>query len=67
MRKYCLEHGLPINARTTARAPKKNLCHQGGNKYLRRLLTDGPVTQGSRVANLPTPAGATDTSFSTSY
>jgi tRNA 2-thiouridine synthesizing protein E len=67
MRKYYLDHGLPINARTTARALNKNFSGQGGNKYLRRLFSKGPVTQGSRLANLRTPAYATDPSFGTSY
>lgn len=67
MRKYYLEHGLPINARTTARALNKNFSGQGGNKYLRRLFNGGPVSQGSRLANLRNPANATDPSFGTSY
>jgi tRNA 2-thiouridine synthesizing protein E len=67
LREYYLEHGLPINARTTARALNKNFVGQGGNKYLRRLFSEGPVTQGSRLSNLRTPAYATDPSFGTSY
>lgn len=67
MRKHYLEHGLPINARTTARTLSKRFSSQGGNKYLRRLFSGGPVTQGSRLANLPAPAYATDPSFGTSY
>ena len=67
LRKYYLEHGLPITARTTAQALNKNFSAQGGNKYLHRLFSDGPVTQGSRLANLRTPAFATDFSFGTSY
>ena len=67
MRKYYLEHGLPINARATARALNKNFSGQGGNKYLRRLFNGGPVSQGSRLANLRNPANATDPSFGTSY
>lgn len=67
LRKYYLEHGLPITARTIAKALKKNFCGQGGNGYLHRLFAGGPVTQGSRLANLRTPAYATDLSFGTSY
>ncbi len=67
MRKYYLQHGLPTNARTTAKALNENFSVQGGNKYLRRLFQEGPVTQGSRLANLRTPAQATDRSFGTSY
>ena len=67
MRRFYLENGLPINARTTARALNKRFSEQGGSKYLRRLFSEGPVVQGSRLANLRTPAFATDTSFGTSF
>lgn len=67
LRKLYLEHGLPIHARVTAKALNKNFAGQGGNKYLHRLFSGGPVTQGSRLANLRTPAYATDPSFGTSY
>ena len=67
MRKYYVKHGLPINARTTSRALSKQFSAQGGSKYLRLLFGGGPVTQGSRLANLRTPAYAIDPSFGTSY
>jgi tRNA 2-thiouridine synthesizing protein E len=67
LRKHYREHGLPINARTTARALNKHFSIQGGSKYLRGLFSGGPVTQGGRIANLRTPAYATDPSFGTSY
>ena len=67
LREHYLEHGLPRFARTTARALNKQYAAQGGNKYLYNLFPDGPVTQGSRLANLRTPANATDVSFGTSY
>lgn len=67
LRRHYLKHGLPINARTTARALNKNFSGQGGSKYLRGLFCGGPVTQGSRIANLQAPAYAIDPSFGTSY
>jgi len=67
LRNYYLEHGLPRFARTTARALNQQFAAQGGNKYLYGLFTGGPVTQGSRLANLRLPANATDISFGTSY
>jgi len=67
LRKQYLEHGLPRFARTTARALNRQFAAQGGNKYLYSLFSGGPVTQGSRLANLRTPANATDVSFGTSY
>lgn len=67
LRKLYLKHGLPRYARTTARALNRQFAAQGGSKYLYRLFAAGPVTQGSRLANLRTPANATDASFGTSY
>lgn len=67
LREYYLEHGLPITARTTAGALNKNFSAQGGTKYLNRLFSGGPVTQGSRLANLRTPAYATDPSHGSRY
>ena len=67
LRNYYLEHGLPRFARTTARALNRKFAARGGNKYLYRLFAGGPVTQGSRLANLRTPATASDISFGTSY
>jgi tRNA 2-thiouridine synthesizing protein E len=67
LRNYYLHHGLPIHARITATALSKHFARLGGNKYLHRLFAGGPVTQGSRFANLRTPAYATDLSFGTSY
>jgi tRNA 2-thiouridine synthesizing protein E len=67
LRRHYLDHGLSINARTTARALGKQFSAQGGSKYLHRLFSDGPVAQASRLANLPTPAYAMDPSFGSSY
>jgi tRNA 2-thiouridine synthesizing protein E len=67
LRNYYLEHGLPTNARTIAKALNKHFFDEGGSSYLRRLFSEGPVSQGSRLANLRTPAFATDASFGTSY
>lgn len=67
LRKYYMEHGLPRNARTTADALKESFSLQGGNQYLYQLFSEGPITQGSRYANLRTPAYTNDPSFGTSY
>jgi tRNA 2-thiouridine synthesizing protein E len=67
LRKQYLVHGLPRFARTTARALNRQFAAMGGSKYLYSLFAGGPVTQGSRLANLRVPAGSTDTSFGTSY
>jgi tRNA 2-thiouridine synthesizing protein E len=67
LRSYYLEYGLPRFARTTARALNRQFAAKGGSRYLYRLFAGGPVTQGSRIANLRTPAIASDVSFGTSY
>ena len=67
LRSHYLEHGTPKYARTLARDLNRKFSDQGGNRYLHHLFADGPVTQGSRLANLPTPAYATDLSFGSSY
>jgi tRNA 2-thiouridine synthesizing protein E len=67
LREQYLKQGLPRFARMTARALNKQFATQGGSKYLHKLFPGGPVTQGSRLANLRTPANATDISFGTSY
>lgn len=67
LRSYYLEFGLPRFARTTAIALNRHFAEQGGSKYLHDLFNDGPVTQGSRLANIPVPDNATDASFGTNY
>jgi len=67
LRNSYIEYGLPRFARTTARALNRQFSAQGGSKYLYGLFAGGPVTQGSRLASLRTPASATDISFGTSY
>ena len=67
LRNYYQENGLPRFARTTAKALNKEFAAQGGSKYLYELFTGGPVTQGSRLANVRIPSNATDISFGTNY
>lgn len=67
LRNLYLKEGLPRFARTTARALNKQFNTQGGNMYLYRLFPGGPVVQGCRLANLRTPANASDISFGSSY
>jgi tRNA 2-thiouridine synthesizing protein E len=67
LRHYYLQYGLPIHARQTASALNIHFASQGGNKYLRQLFPNGPVSQGSRIGKLRTPAYAVDSSFGTSY
>ncbi|MGD8589256.1 MAG: TusE/DsrC/DsvC family sulfur relay protein [Chromatiales bacterium] len=67
LRKHYLQHGLPKNARTLVQALNQHFSAQGGSKYLYVLFPGGPITQGSRLANLPTPASAADISFGSIY
>ena len=67
LRSYYLEYGLPRLARTTARSLNQQFAEQGGSKYLRGLFNAGPVSQGSRLANLTVPDNAFDASFGTHY
>ena len=59
--------GLPRHARYLANELSTRYSPLGGSKYLRHLFPGGPVTQGSRLANLRTPADATDRAFGHSY
>lgn len=67
LRKRYVDQGLPRHARFLANELTSKYSSLGGNKYLRHLFPGGPVTQGSRLANLRTPAGATDLAFGHSY
>lgn len=67
LRKQYLEQGSPRHARRLARDLARHFSADGGSRYLRQLFTGGPVTQGSRLANLRAPANATDLSFGTNF
>ncbi|MEN8129028.1 MAG: TusE/DsrC/DsvC family sulfur relay protein [Pseudomonadota bacterium] len=64
LRRHYLEHGLPRNVGTLAKALDQQLSDLGGSEYLNLLFPGGPVTQGSRLANLSMPdVNATGISF----
>ncbi|UCH52898.1 MAG: TusE/DsrC/DsvC family sulfur relay protein [Pseudomonadota bacterium] len=67
LRRYYLEKGLPAHARVTAQALNEHFTAQGGSAYLQRLFAGGPVTQGSRLANLRMPPNASDSSIGIRY
>ncbi len=67
LRSHYLQQGIPKYARSLSRELGKEFAGEGGSKYLRNLFPRGPITQGSRLANLRTPPNATDVSFGTSY
>jgi len=59
--------GLPRHARYLSKALGLRYKFRGGNKYLRCLFPGGPITQGSRLANLPIPPNSIDLSNGTCY
>lgn len=67
LRRYYLENGLADTARELAEELDKAFAEQGGQRYLRRLFPEGPVSQGSRIACLPVPPYNEDASFGTAF
>ena len=67
LRKRYLNTGLPRHARYLSEALVNDYTAKGGMKYLRHLFPGGPITQGSRFANLPTPPDATNASHGSCY
>jgi len=67
LRKQYLKDGLPRHARYLAKSLIQSFTAQGGNKYLRKLFPGGPITQGSRFANLPVPPDAASKSHGSCY
>lgn len=52
LRRYYLKHGRPIQSLTLEKALNEQFSTLGGSEYLYQLFPGGPVTQGSRIANL---------------
>jgi tRNA 2-thiouridine synthesizing protein E len=63
LRDHFAECGPAPNARALLRNLEEAYHDQGGRKYLYSLFPSGPITQGCRLAGLPTPAGNADPSF----
>jgi TusE/DsrC/DsvC family sulfur relay protein len=67
LRTRYLEHGLAVSARMLSGMLNQQFSVQGGSRYLYRLFPGGPVKQGSRLADLRTPANVADISFGSGY
>jgi TusE/DsrC/DsvC family sulfur relay protein len=67
LRDHYMDCGPARNARILLKSLEDAYLDQGGRKYLYRLFPGGPVTQGSRLAGLPTPPGSVDRSFGTAH
>lgn len=63
LRDHFAECGPAHNARSILRLLEEVYQEQGGRKYLYTLFPRGPITQGCRLAGLPTPANNADLSF----
>jgi tRNA 2-thiouridine synthesizing protein E len=65
---YCLREryrncGPTWTASALARELKHEYANLGGTRYLYELFPKGPIAQGCRIAGLPVPHDALDTSF----
>ncbi len=63
LRNYHIEKGLPTQAHKVTEILDEAYADQGGSKYLHSLFPGGPVTQGCRLAGIPSPADSANTSF----
>lgn len=67
LRSIYVERGRAPHARYLANLLNEAFEEQGGSKYLYQLFPGGPVSQGSRLAGVPTPHDARDLSFGSSF
>lgn len=60
------ENTGPVNhARDLTQVLSERFMDEGGSRYLYRLFPNGPVSHGCRIAGVPVPGDATDSSFGT--
>ena len=67
LRKQYRQVGLPRHARYLAKTLIQNYAAEGGGQYLRKLFPGGPITQGSRFANVSVPPDAASVSHGSCY
>jgi len=67
LRDEYLRHGPHPYAREVADKLNEAFADLGGQKHLRRLFPNGPVTQGMRLAGLPLPPYHQDEGFGSRY
>ena len=63
LRNMYREKGLSAHAREVLHVLEQDFIDEGGRRYLYELFPKGPVSQGSRLAGVPTPPHANDPSF----
>ena len=63
MRVHYENNGQLRHARELTEALDERFENEGGSRWLYQLFPDGPVHQGARIAGVPVPADATNSSF----
>ena len=63
LRRYYLDHGWPARPDRLSRELDDAFNERRSSRYLYRLFPAGPLAQCSRIAGLPAPANAINTSF----
>jgi len=66
LREHYREHGESESGQQLTDMLDNVFANQGGKKYLYRLFSEEPVSQGMRIAGLPLPANTEDAGFGTS-
>ena len=67
LREYYVEHGWPKRTHQLSRLLDRTFKHIGGKRYLHQLFPQGPLSQGARLAGLPSLQNVVDRSFGTSH
>jgi tRNA 2-thiouridine synthesizing protein E len=63
LRNLYREQGRSASAREVIHILEKDFVDEGGSRYLYELFPKGPVSQGSRLAGVPSPPYSSDPSF----
>jgi len=63
LRNLYRENGRAANVREVMHILERDFADSGGRRYLYEMFPKGPVSQGSRLAGVPVPPGASDPSF----
>ena len=67
LREYYVEYGWPKRPHQLSRLLDRTFKHIGGKRYLHQLFPQGPLSQGARLAGLPSLQNVVDRSFGTSH
>lgn len=67
LREYYVENGWPKRTHELTRTLDRTFKHIGGKRYLHQLFPDGPLSQGARLAGLPSLYNVIDRSFGTAH